>query len=150
VADKPGRDPTSLFTEAQQREVLETVLRVVIEKLDATGHQWAMATERFQASRWTKGNFLFPTIIEVDERAVVRRKRHWFSVDEITINLSKVASVHIKTGLIWSDVLIESSGGTDPLASHGHTKGDARRIKDLIEEHQTDAVGKVSKQESVT
>jgi phosphatidylserine/phosphatidylglycerophosphate/cardiolipin synthase-like enzyme len=24
-----------------------------------------MATERFQASRWTKGNFLFPTIIEV-------------------------------------------------------------------------------------
>jgi hypothetical protein len=24
----------------------------------------------------------------------------------------------------------------DPLASHGHTKGDARRIKDLIESHQ--------------
>lgn len=96
-----------------------------------------MATERFQASRWTKGNFLFPTIIEIDERAVVRRKRHWFSVDEITINLSKVASVHIKTGVIWSDVLIESSGGSDPLASHGHTKGDARRIKDLIEQYQT-------------
>ncbi len=101
-----------------------------------------MATERFQASRWTKGNFLFPTIIEVDEWAVVRRKRHWFSVDEMTINLSKVASVHIKTGLIWSDVLIESSGGTDPLASHGHTKGDARRIKDLIEEYQAAAGGK--------
>jgi hypothetical protein len=96
-----------------------------------------MATERFQASRWTKGNFLFPTIIEVDERAVVRRKRRWFSVDEITINLSKVASVHIKTGVIWSDVLIESSGGSDPLASHGHTKTDARRIKDLIEQYQT-------------
>jgi len=109
-----------------------------------------MATERFQASRWTKGNFLFPTIIEVDERAVVRRKRHWFSVDEITINLSKVASVHIKTGLIWSDVLIESSGGTDPLASHGHTKGDARRIKDLIEQYQSDAAGTVSQQTSVT
>ena len=99
-----------------------------------------MASERFQASRWTKGNFLFPTIIEVDEKAVVRRKRHWLTVDEITINLSKVASVHIKTGLIWSDVLIESSGGTDPLASHGHTKGDARRIKNLIENYQA-AVG---------
>ncbi len=109
-----------------------------------------MATERFQASRWTKGNFLFPTIIEVDERAVVRRKRHWFSVDEMTINLSKVASVHIKTGLIWSDVLIESSGGTDPLASHGHTKGDARRIKDLIEGYQAAAPGNGGKAEAVT
>lgn len=98
-----------------------------------------MATERFQASRWTKGNFLFPTIIEVDDKAVMRHKRHWFTVDEITINLSKVASVHIKTGVIWSDVLIESSGGTDPLSSHGHTKSDARRIKDLIEQSQATA-----------
>src|SRR6478672_3703345 len=95
-----------------------------------------MATERFKASRWTKGNFLFPTIIEVDERAVVRRKRRWFDVDEITINLSRVASVHIETGFIWAEVLIESSGGTDPLSSHGHTKGDARRIKELVEDYQ--------------
>lgn len=100
-----------------------------------------MTTERFQASRWTKGNFLFPTVIEIDDRAVVRRKRHWFTVDEITINLSRVASVHIKTGLIWADVLIESSGGTDPLASHGHTKGAARRIKDRIEEYQAAFAG---------
>jgi hypothetical protein len=98
-----------------------------------------MAIERFKASRWTKGNFLFPTVIEVDDRAVVRRKRHWFTVDEITINLSRVASVHIKTGLIWAEVLIESSGGSDPLASHGHTKGAARRIKDLIENYQAAA-----------
>src|ERR1051326_6683697 len=91
-----------------------------------------MPSEKFQASRWTKGNFLFPTIIEVSDKAVVRRKRSWFSRDEISISVSKIASVHIKTGLIWSDVLIESSGGTDPLASHGHTKADAHRIKDLI------------------
>jgi hypothetical protein len=123
---------------------------VVIESLDFPEHTCGMATERFQASRWTKGNFLFPTIIEVDQRAVVRRKRHWFSVDEMTINLSKVASVHIKTGLIWSDVLIESSGGTDPVASRGHTKGDARRIKDLIEEYQAAAAGNGSKPASVT
>ena len=95
-----------------------------------------MTAERFQASRWTRGNFLFPTVIEIDDKSVVRRKRSWFSCDEIAISLSKVASVHIKTGLIWDDVLIESSGGTDPLASHGHTKADAHRIKDLIEEHQ--------------
>ncbi|MBU6400262.1 MAG: hypothetical protein KGS61_08075 [Verrucomicrobia bacterium] len=93
-----------------------------------------MAT--FQASRWTRGNFLFPTVIEISDRAVVRRKRSWFSVDEISISMQKVASVHLKTGLLWSDLLIESSGGSDPLTSHGHTKADARQIKELIEEFQ--------------
>src|SRR5436190_3575577 len=93
-------------------------------------------SESFQASRWTQGNLLFPTIIEVNERAIIRRKRSWFSIDEISISIHKVASVHVKTGMIWSEILIESSGGSDPLTSHGHTKGDARRIKELIEEYQ--------------
>src|SRR5579883_903716 len=95
-----------------------------------------MATEVFQASRWTKGNLLFPTVIEVSDKAVTRRKRSWFSQDEISITISKVASVHIKTGMIWSNILIESSGGTDPMSSHGHTKADAQRIKQLVEEAQ--------------
>jgi hypothetical protein len=95
-----------------------------------------MPAEIFQASRWTKGNFLFPTIIEVTDKAVVRRKRSWFSKDEISMSIFKVASVHIQTGMIWSKILIESSGGTDPLASHGHRKADAVRIKELIENYQ--------------
>ena len=95
-----------------------------------------MPSEEFRASRWTKGNFLFPTSIEVTDKAVIRRKRSWFSRDEISISIFKVASVHIKTGMVWSDILIESSGGSDPLASHGHRKADARRIKELIEAHQ--------------
>src|SRR6185503_17984907 len=97
-----------------------------------------MASEIFQASRLTKGNFLFPTRIEVTDKAVIRRKRSWFSVDEISISIHKVASVHIKTGVIWSEILIESSGGSDPLVSHGHTKGDAVRIKELIETYQAE------------
>jgi hypothetical protein len=44
--------------------------------------------------------------------------------------------VHIKTGILWADVLIESSGGSDPLASHGHRKNDAHRIRELVEEAQ--------------
>ena len=95
-----------------------------------------MPTEIFQASRWTKGNLLFPTYIEVSDMAVVRRKRSWFHMDEISISISKVASVHIKTGLIWSEILIESSGGSDPLTSRGHKKTDAVRIKQLIENTQ--------------
>src|SRR3954452_20864038 len=95
-----------------------------------------MPTEIFKSSLWSRGNRIFPTYIEVSDRALTRRKRSWFRMDEISMSLSKVASVHIKTGLIWSEILIESSGGSDPLASHGHKKGDAIRIKELIETAQ--------------
>lgn len=107
-----------------------------------------MPAETFQASRWTRGNFLFPTIIEVNDKAVIRRKRSWFSRDEISMSIFKVASVHIKTGMVWSDILIESSGGTDPLSSHGHSKGDAQRIKELIEGYQADAHNRGDVQEA--
>ena len=97
-----------------------------------------MALERFVASRFTRGNLFFPTVLEVTEAAVVRRKRCLFRNNEMSIHLKRVASVHVETGLFFADVLIESSGGTDPIASHGHRKGDARRIQELIEKAQTE------------
>jgi hypothetical protein len=100
-----------------------------------------MPSDIFHASRWTSGNHLFPTVIEVTDKSVMRRKRRWFSMDEMSITVSKVASIHITTGIFWSKILIESSGGSDPIESHGHTKADARRIKDLIEEYQHSAFG---------
>jgi hypothetical protein len=98
----------------------------------------SMPIETFKASRWTKGNLFFPTYIEVSEKSVTRRKRTLLSVDEESMSITKVASVHIKTGLIWSNIQIESSGGSDPITSHGHTKGDAQRIKELIENAQAE------------
>jgi hypothetical protein len=95
-----------------------------------------MPAERFTASRWTRGNFLFPTVIEVTDSAVVRRKRSWFTRNEMSIHLQRVASVHVETGLFWSDILIESTGGTDPIASHGHRKADAQRVQALLEAAQ--------------
>jgi len=100
-----------------------------------------MPSEIFKASRWTSSNHLFPTVIEVTDKSVMRRKRSWFSMDEMSITILKVASVHIRTGVLWSNITIESSGGTDPLQSHGHTKADARRIKELIEDYQKAAQG---------
>ena len=96
-----------------------------------------MVVESFKASRFTKGNFLFPTVIEITDTAVVRRLRRWFTVNEMSIHLQRVASVRIETGMMWSDILIESTGGSDPIASHGHYKSDAKRIKDLIEAAQS-------------
>ncbi len=96
-----------------------------------------MPLETFKASRFTKGNFLFPTVIEITDTAVVRRLRRWFTVNEMSIHLQRVASVRIETGMMWSDILIESTGGSDPIASHGHYKADAKRIKELIEAAQS-------------
>jgi len=96
-----------------------------------------MPAEFFKASRWTKGNRLFPTVIEVNDTAVVRRKRTWFTKNEMSIHLQRVASVRIETGFFWSDILIESTGGTDPITSHGHKKKHALRIKELIEGAQS-------------
>src|SRR6266404_2339705 len=95
--------------------------------------------ETFAASRWTKGNFLFPTQLVVSSQRVSRVKSRLFGSNEESIAISKVASVHISTGMVWSDIRIESTGGTDPITSHGHRKADAQRIRDLIESHQAQA-----------
>ncbi len=87
----------------------------------------------FTASRWTSGNHLFPLRIEVTPERVSRIKPHLIGSEEESISISQVASVSIRTGLIWATVQIESTGGTDPIVIHGHRKGDARRIRDLIE-----------------
>ena len=100
-----------------------------------------MEPEIFKASRWSHGNHLFPTVIEITDLALVRHKRSWLSKDEISISISKVASVHIKTGFFWATILIESSGGSDPLESHGHRKADARRIRELVEVAQVNLNG---------
>jgi hypothetical protein len=90
----------------------------------------------FTASRWTRGNRLFPTKISVSPVQVIRTKRSWFSADEESINIRHISSVRIKTGVLWSDIWIESSGGTNQIYSHGHTKSDAQSIKRIIEDHQ--------------
>lgn len=92
--------------------------------------------ETFSASRWTQGNFFFPTKLIVSPQRVIRMKSKLFGSNEESIPISKVASVHISTGVIWSEIVIESTGGTDPITSHGHRKADAQRIRDLIETYQ--------------
>jgi len=97
------------------------------------------SAESFAASRWTQGNFLFPTRLVVSPLRVSRVKSRLFGSNDESIAISKVASVHISTGMLWSEIRIESTGGTDPIISHGHRKEDAQRIRDLIERYQAQA-----------
>ena len=93
--------------------------------------------EIFTASRWTRGNFWFPTKLVISPQRVSRVKSRFFGSNEESIAISKIASVHISTGVFWSEIVIESTGGADPITSHGHRKRDAQRIRDLIETYQS-------------
>ena len=92
----------------------------------------------FRASRLSRGNRLFPTQVLITPTSVVQYTPRWFGRREETIHMAHIASVKIETGMVFSDVLIETSGGSDPILCHGHGKGDAARMKDLIEKYQTD------------
>jgi hypothetical protein len=92
----------------------------------------------FRASRVSRGNRLFPTQVAITPTAVVQYTPRWFGRHEQTIHMAHVSSVDIDTGVLLSDVLIETSGGSDPIRCHGHRKGDAVRMKQLIEAYQTD------------
>ena len=103
---------------------------------NAAGSNVGAADESFAASRWTKGNLWFPTRIVVNPLRVSLVKKRLFGSSEESISISQVASVKISTGVLWSDIVIESTGGTDPVTSHGHRKADAIRIRDLVEQYQ--------------
>jgi hypothetical protein len=67
---------------------------------------------------------------------VIRVKPRLFGNTEESIAIAQVASVEIKTGVIWSEIRIDSTGGAEPITSHGHRKRDAIRIRELIESYQ--------------
>jgi len=110
--------------------------RSILNMPTSPSPQPAAAGETFTASRWTRGNLFFPTRIVVTPLHVSRVKPRLFGNTEESIAISQVASVLITTGVIWSQIRIESTGGADPITSHGHRKRDAIRIRELIETYQ--------------
>lgn len=93
--------------------------------------------EVFRASRFSPGNRLLPTQVKVSPTSVVHYTPQWVGRFEQSIHMAHVASVRIDTHLIFSDVLIETTGGASPIHCRGHYKSDAIRLKQLIEEYQT-------------
>jgi hypothetical protein len=90
----------------------------------------------FRASRVSRGNRLLPTQVLITPSAVVQYIPGWIGKQEESIHMAHIASVKIKTGVVLSDVLIETSGGASPIRCHGHRKADALEMKRLIEQHQ--------------
>jgi hypothetical protein len=91
----------------------------------------------FRASRWSRGNHLFPAQVAVTPTEVVQFVPSWVARREHTIHMAHIASVDISTNLFFSNVVIETSGGSDPVRCHGHRKRDALEMKRLINEYQS-------------
>ena len=95
----------------------------------------------FRASRWSRGNHYFPTQVLITPTSVIHYTPELFGRKEHSIHIVHVASVGIDTNLFFSDVIIETSGGSAPVVCHGHRKVDAVRMKHLIEQYQTQIYG---------
>lgn len=92
----------------------------------------------FRASRFSRGNFLFPTQVAVTPTSVLHYTPELVGGREHSIHVSHISSVMIDRNLFFSDVLIETSGGHNPVRCHGHRKRDAVAMKDLIERFQSE------------
>ena len=91
----------------------------------------------FVASRWSRGNHLFPAQVAITPTEVVQYVPRWVGRREHTIHMAHVASVDISTNLFFSNIEIETSGGSDPVHCHGHRKRDALEMKRLINDFQS-------------
>lgn len=92
----------------------------------------------FRASRLSRGNLWFPTQVSVTPTAIVHYTPELVGGREHSMHIAHVASVLIDRNLFFSDVLIESTGGTSPVRCHGHRKADAVEMKRLIEQYQSE------------
>ena len=99
----------------------------------------------FRASRWSRGNHVFPTQVSISPTSVVHYTPEWFGRREQSIHMAHVASVEIDTNLFFSNVVIETSGGSEPVRCHGHRKRDAVEMKRLINQFQSEYYGPTRK-----
>jgi hypothetical protein len=95
----------------------------------------------FRASRWSKGNHLFPTQVAIAPASVTHYTPQWVGRREQSIHMAHVASVEIDTNLFFSNLVIETSGGSEPVRCHGHRKRDAVEMKRLINQFQSEYYG---------
>jgi hypothetical protein len=92
----------------------------------------------FRASRLTSGNRIFPAQVLITPNSVTLLQPQWIGKREESAHIAHISSIEIDTNVMFSDVSIETTGGHNPLVCHGHTKGDAVRMKHVIQQFQSE------------
>ena len=88
--------------------------------------------EAFTASRLTSGNRLFPVQVAVFPERVARHKPRFFGHTEDSISIDLIASVKVQSGVVFADVVLDTSGGSPAVVIHGLWKKDAERLRERI------------------
>lgn len=88
--------------------------------------------EALRASRLTTSNQLFPVQVAVFPDRIARYKPRFFGHMEDSITIDQIASVKIQAGMVFADVVIDTTGGSPPIVIHGLWKKDAERLRRLI------------------
>lgn len=88
--------------------------------------------EALRASRLTTSNQLFPVQVAVFPERIARYKPRFFGHTEDSISTDQIASVKIQAGVVFADVVIDTTGGSPPIVIHGLWKKDAERLRHLI------------------
>jgi hypothetical protein len=112
------------------------VMALLVVAVAARGRRLA-GEHVFKASRWCRGNHVFPTQVAITPASVTHYTPEWFGRREQSIHMAHVASVEIDTNLFFSNVIVETSGGSEPVRCHGHRKRDAVEMKRLINQFQS-------------
>ncbi len=89
---------------------------------------------KYRVSRFRE--LIFPKELIIDKYHVLSRKRHFpafWRVNEESIPLSKLASIQIHRGLLFSKIIIENAGGPYPIIVNGLWNPKAREARDLLE-----------------
>ncbi len=68
----------------------------------------------FRASRLSRGNRLLPTQVLISPASVVHFTPGWIGRSKKSIHIAHIASVKINTGVLLSDVLIETTARAQP------------------------------------
>jgi len=92
--------------------------------------------KRYASSRLTSGNLLFPDEVTVAEDGIHFIKRRIFGSDEEIITYGKIASVKLNSGILFADITVETTGGSQPIFINGLMKGAAQEIKEAIRFYQ--------------
>ena len=93
--------------------------------------------KHYTSNRLTSGNALFPDKVIVAKDGIHFIKRRLLGSDEEIISYGKIASVKLNSGILFADLTIETTGGSQPIFINGLAKGDAQEIKDVIRFYQT-------------
>jgi len=85
----------------------------------------------FKSSRISTGNAIFPITIVIDDNNFYCYKGQLLGSTRVAIARRDIASVGVRSGILFSDVVIETRGGSI-YCLNGFSHSDARKIMSVL------------------